>query len=394
MIETVTVETDTTTASTRSFPDGSHLIMISDAMMTLVDLLGALTSAWSKSKGRTRLTSTVRRATQARQSTQLAESDPLILGGAAALRYYIVHQRLWASSAKVSTHVDGRTAMNDTERGLGAWALFYILAHELGHVALEHTRQPKDAETQRHNELAADDFAYPRLHQTLWRWQEGREHHRDRCYDRALRHRHQYQSHVRPNPPGNSPPAFTVRLDRIAATYPPTPMRTVVASYWGFDRNGEPRTRRSHATARALLDGDARTPEFDTRHHRANYFTLIRGMDMITGYTPATCVAVHRGYDRPRRSRRCARRNGRDRLVRYRPRTGAPRPRGRRSRSGCTRASSTRGRSRSKPALVLPRSRRGSPRLRGARRPTTQARAWSTIGSLLPCSSCRTTDHQ
>lgn len=234
MIETVTVETDTTTASTRSFPDGSHLIMISDAMMTLVDLLGALTSAWSKSKGRTRLTSTVRRATQARQSTQLAESDPLILGGAAALRYYIVHQRLWASSAKVSTHVDGRTAMNDTERGLGAWALFYILAHELGHVALEHTRQPKDAETQRHNELAADDFAYPVCTRLFG---GGKKAANITGIVATIAHCAIAIStnpmFVR-TPPETHPPAFTVRLDRIAATYPPTPMRTVVASYWGL----------------------------------------------------------------------------------------------------------------------------------------------------------------
>lgn len=284
-IETVTVDTDTTSASTRSFQDGSHLIMVSDAMMTLVDLLGALLSAWSASKGGFRVISAVRRTMQARRSSELAGSDPVVLGGAASLRYYIVHQRLWASSAKVSTHVDARTAMNDTERGFGALSLFYVLAHELGHIALGHTSTAAahDANMQHDNELAADDFAYP----TCVRLFGGGN---DAANITAIVATIAQSAIALSTDPlfVRSPethPAFEVRLRRIAEQNP-APMETAARSYWGLtemvSRAIDAGTPLPENYWTAMLE----RPEFDTRQHRGAYFTMIRGMDMVAGFTP------------------------------------------------------------------------------------------------------------
>ncbi len=285
MIETVTVDTDTTSASTRSFPDGSHLIMVSDAMMTLVDLLGALLSAWSRSKGRTRITSSLRRTFQARRSSELTATDPVILGGAASLRYYIVHQRLWASSAKVSTDVNTHAAMHDTERGFGAWALFYVLAHELGHIALAHAKyaRPRAADAQRQNELAADDFAFPICTSLFGGGSEAGN------VTAIVATIAQSAIAISTDPlfvrsPETHPP-FQDRLHRIA-TLNPAQMETVTNAYWGFtemvSRGIDVGTPLPEQYWTAML---AR-PEFDSRHHDASYFNMIRGMDMVSGWTP------------------------------------------------------------------------------------------------------------
>lgn len=284
-IESVTVESDTTSASTRSFSDGSHLVMVSDAMMTLVDLLGALLSAWTASKGRLRITSTMRRTWQARRSSEVAATDPLVLGGAASLRYTIVHQRLWAMSAKVLPQYDIRTALTDTERGFGPWALFYILAHELGHIALGHTHPdaPRDARTQSRNELAADDFAYP----TCTRLFGGGDAAANITGVVAIVAQSAIAlstDHLFVRSPETHPPVLT-RLRRIAAQHP-GPVEAATSSYWGLtemvSRGIDADSPLPEHYWAAMMD----RPEFDTRHHSANYFTMIRGMDLIAGYTP------------------------------------------------------------------------------------------------------------
>jgi len=284
-IETVTVDTDTTSASTRSFPDGSHLIMVSDAMMTLVDLLGALLSTWSASKGRTRLTSAIRRTAQAGRSSQLAESDLLVLGGAATLRYYIVHQKLWASSAKVFPRSDTQVATVDPERGFGAWALFYLLAHELGHITLRHSAPTpaEDLETQRCNELAADDFAY----QTCTKLFGGGKDAGNITAIVATIAQSAIAISTDPlfvRSPETHPP-FRARLDRIARQNPKQ-MHTAASGCWGLaemvSRGITVATPLPERYWTAMLE----RPEFDTRQHSEGYFKMIRGMDMVSGYTP------------------------------------------------------------------------------------------------------------
>ncbi|MBV7706846.1 ImmA/IrrE family metallo-endopeptidase [Nocardia nova] len=162
-IFTVHAESDAVSASTRSFSDGSHLIAVSDATFTLCAHLSELLEVWRKKyRSEPRLT----RITGIRSNRRLQELDKeaqIIKAGAAALRYYLLHQRTLGQSAKVGPTRNENAMFQETpEFNLYIQAESFILAHELGHILLGHTAFEKSKlskDEQHRMEFEADTFA-------------------------------------------------------------------------------------------------------------------------------------------------------------------------------------------------------------------------------------------
>lgn len=278
-VEVVAVDSDTTSASTRSFPDGSHLIMVSDALMSLLQTLGELIVVWSKSKGRFRLFSTVRRVREYDMRDDLASTDPVIIGGAATLRYFILHQRAWATSAHVGTTLSLRDKLHAPELSLVSSALLFVLAHEVGHVALRHSRiaceVPADEQAR---ELEADLFAFEVLHRMT--------NNADAAYASAVLALSAIAITTGPlfiRAPETHPPV----ADRIANLFNHHPQGLQFAkAYWGFIEMVTGAIAVEQPLDQRCWEAMISQKEFDTRHHRREYFTLIRGFDNCININP------------------------------------------------------------------------------------------------------------
>ncbi|MGW5924203.1 hypothetical protein ACWFPY_34865 [Nocardia fluminea] len=164
----VTVDQSTVEAASLTKADGTHLIRISDAQISMLGLLRDLTLLWARGQSRFRMLSFGRRIWAAHRGT-LAEADDAIAAGAASIRYNILSQRIEGQSSQVSAPI--RLASNvRVDDGVAAGlALMFLVAHELGHIVLGHTRRAEEATTAiRHRfEFAADAFGLDLLVRTL-----------------------------------------------------------------------------------------------------------------------------------------------------------------------------------------------------------------------------------
>lgn len=139
-------------ASCESFPDGSGLVLVSDALITLARRLAAFNSLW---RGPSGLRSRLGRAHKVRvaqeRPNEIAES-PEVTAAVAALRYTTQHIRAWGLSAGLGLRKE-ECGFRD-----GALAPVFVLAHEIGHFVLGHGGEG-DARSTAEREFEADEFA-------------------------------------------------------------------------------------------------------------------------------------------------------------------------------------------------------------------------------------------
>jgi hypothetical protein len=126
------VAEESAAAWVEGFDDGSALVRVSDAMLSMCSHLGALNAAYWTRMGidKPGLRKIWRLAKLARQSEA---ADPLTT---ASLRFYLVQQRIFGLAAKRSPELAGQT--EDTAAVMGHVAFVFVLAHEAAHFALGH----------------------------------------------------------------------------------------------------------------------------------------------------------------------------------------------------------------------------------------------------------------
>lgn len=215
----VIVNTDAVGASSQRYAHGDGLIRISDGLYSLTGHLAET--------GQLVL---MARKTVSERSALLAAS--------AALRFNIHQRRVWDLPGKIGAS-DHRLALQESERGTAA--LFFILAHEIGHLALGHppasVARALPAREVHQLELDADSFAARVL--------EGMEHRGDLAHGAAAQgcrlglmaaDFHERSGFIRPP---RTHPSRSVRVDNLA---------------WLLDGRAEPLSRAAEMAIELALD--------------------------------------------------------------------------------------------------------------------------------------------
>lgn len=140
-VETVAFDSETFCASSQTFEDGSSLIRVSDTVWGFTTHMAELLTVWFASRSKFRYRA-LHKTLQHLDSPSLAE-DQSYLAITAALRFYIQHQRILGCAGMAAPSIPARKRIANKYLGLGTGALFFIVAHEMAHIALGHTRQSK-----------------------------------------------------------------------------------------------------------------------------------------------------------------------------------------------------------------------------------------------------------
>lgn len=138
-------------AETELYDDGSALIRVSDALLSLSAHLDDYRGMWRNEAGARGMRSVMR-------SLRLGESAPehlrfnhSIVAGAAAIRYYLYSQRFWGVSCAIGVK---------RARPTKSFPVLFILIHEIAHAILGHDlRRCGDLDTRHRWEFEADHFA-------------------------------------------------------------------------------------------------------------------------------------------------------------------------------------------------------------------------------------------
>ncbi|MFC3502954.1 hypothetical protein ACFOOK_18495 [Micromonospora krabiensis] len=129
----VTLKQEKVMARLRPLPDGSALVLISDATFTLCHLYAGCAAEGMAQLQSGRRLRDLWRAGRAVRDNRLG-ADPVLLGG--LLRYYLVNQRIYALAAKL-----GHRQTRQTET-ISLWlsmqAMSFALCHEIAHHVLDH----------------------------------------------------------------------------------------------------------------------------------------------------------------------------------------------------------------------------------------------------------------
>lgn len=139
-------------ASCESFPDGSGLVIVSDALSTLVWRLSVFNGAWRGNGGLRSRLNRRRKVRDAHRNPKLVADDHFVKAATAALRYSIQHIRTWVTSAAIGLHKEN-AGLRD-----GVFAAAFIHAHEIGHFMLGHGDK-QNLTSSVINEFEADEFA-------------------------------------------------------------------------------------------------------------------------------------------------------------------------------------------------------------------------------------------
>ena len=132
-----TLLSDEVMAEMSPLSDGSGLVLISDALMSLCIHMSQVNALWLGSATEKRgLRGMVTLANAVRQATSSSRS----LVGGALLRYHLLHQRLYGLSAKL-TPLLSESGLRISEV-VTMCALQFICAHEAAHFALGHSTDP------------------------------------------------------------------------------------------------------------------------------------------------------------------------------------------------------------------------------------------------------------
>lgn len=308
-IEIVGIESDSLGQThTEEFTDGSALIRVSDSMMSGCGQMYGLMSLAAAPYGRN-----LKRAIAGWSRTQ-GNSDidhrSTVLG-ATSLRYESIHQQVWARSAKLTTKGNVRSKYDDKFVGNRTHnAVMFILAHEMAHVLLGHTREKLEASEQAMTlapkqlhawELEADAWALGCIESIplLMRRRSGGP------VEGAVIALMAIQMNTEPlfiRAPESHPTAS----DRISelwsrSSYPSEtlPFLSLVSDMVGHA--GSVQTSLPVEWWDALLEA----PEFDSSWHTEAYFRMIRGFDAsatwstsrIIDYLNSTSRDAHDGND-------------------------------------------------------------------------------------------------
>lgn len=150
---------DDVSAQLVSFEDGSGMVQMSDAAMSLCSLYAQVIGSGLSGIGtRTRLGGMWRAFRAARQGR--VNLDPELLTG--LLRYYNIHQRLFGLAGKLGLRLTPAAEPMAALIGMQAW--LFVLGHEMAHHVLGHEVGPHGSSTacsaDRQRELDADRLAY------------------------------------------------------------------------------------------------------------------------------------------------------------------------------------------------------------------------------------------
>ncbi|WP_162958566.1 phage exclusion protein Lit family protein [Nocardia yunnanensis] len=289
-------DTELNEATTVGFPDGSHLIRISDAQLSLLALFGDLLRAWSRSKGRFLPLSLLRRTWEIQSGRANPEED-VILAGAASIRYYIHHQRAVGVSAQVASSFSRKNVLREDEAsGARAVALLFLVAHEMSHVVLGHTaskRSELSRDEQHGCEFEADAFGVELVTRVLG----GQQQHRLAAATYAIVGL--LAISVASDPlylrPPETHPAVQTRIDRVAAIAGPDYAQTIVLG-WGLNemvKLGTAVDRPFDARCWTALQAH---PAFDTTFHIPGYYKTIQGYDMWIDGDPQRAMALIQSF--------------------------------------------------------------------------------------------------
>ena len=137
-IHPVFLDYEDTFALTKTYPDGSALVRVTNAIMTSCQLVAAVNKVALRYD---------------RWPSRGARRSEVVLPAVAALRFYLIHQRALGISAKVLPTGTGRKQLDD----LDTLPILFLFAHELGHHWLQHGVGDPAAHQL---ELDADRFAH------------------------------------------------------------------------------------------------------------------------------------------------------------------------------------------------------------------------------------------
>lgn len=289
-IEIVGVESESVGHThTEEFADGSALIRISDSMTSgcgqVFDLLAFAAKPYGKK---------LNRAARAWRSTKGdGEIDRRTVALAtAALRYETIHQQVWAKSAKIGTSQNLRTRFTDKLTQHSHNSLIFILAHEMAHVVLGHTRTKLAATTsgsrlsteQLHAwELEADLWALQCLERlpSLTAWKTGE---RLEGAVVALIAIHMNSGPLFVRIPSSHPDTghrINQLLEGSTARLPESSpfLEMLLDAAGNAAATGEP-------VPAAWWDGLLSAPEFDSSWHSPDYFRMIRSIDDSRSWSP------------------------------------------------------------------------------------------------------------
>lgn len=279
-IELVAVDSEQASATTRPFADGSQLVMVSDAMMSLIGHLGELLAVWGRAKGRNRYVSAFRREREFGRRDELGPNDPIVLGGAAALRFYIQQQRVFALAAKIGPMMSRRHVLRNVDAGLSAVAVQFVVAHEIGHVMLGHTAEPAGADIvrQHQREFEADEFGFDIISHATGS--------PGLAAEAALIGLSAIAVSAEPvfvRPPESHPPV----VDRLANILSRAQQsRSAVNRHWGLVEMVSRAINTATSLPQECWEHMLTHRTFDTRHHSPQYFNVIRNYDISIDFTP------------------------------------------------------------------------------------------------------------
>jgi hypothetical protein len=148
-----------------SFEDGSGMVQMSDAAMSLCSLYAQVVGSGLAGIGsRTRLGGMWQAFRAARKGR--VDLDPELLTG--LLRYYNIHQRLFGLAGKLGLQLAPAAEPMAALIGMQAW--LFVLGHEMAHHVLGHELAPSGSSTacsaDRQRELDADQLAYAAVSRT------------------------------------------------------------------------------------------------------------------------------------------------------------------------------------------------------------------------------------
>ncbi|MGV9676418.1 hypothetical protein ACWDSJ_14150 [Nocardia sp. NPDC003482] len=289
-------DTELSEATTVRFADGSHLIRISDAQLSLLALIGDLLRAWARSKGRFRILSLLRRSWEIESGRANPEED-VILAGAASIRYYIHHQRAVGVSAQVASSFSRKNALRDDESsGARAVALLFLIAHEMSHILLHHTatqRSQLRRDKQHRFEFEADALGVELVSRMLG----GAQQHRLAAVSYAIVGLMAIS--VTSNPlyvrPPETHPDIQSRIDRLATVAGPTFAQTLALS-WGLVEMMKLGTAVDRPLEARCWTALQVHPAFDTTFHTPGYYKTIQGYDMWIDGDPQRAMSVIQGF--------------------------------------------------------------------------------------------------
>lgn len=154
-------ESDMVAATSETFSDGSCLIRVSDGLLSLCRNFSDLNHLWLGRGKVARAINLWKHGLRTVRGIDPMSTSSAVGTGTAAVRYYILHQRLWGTSAILGSP---NGSLDEAGESFAQLALLFIVAHEVGHYVLQHpSRQPVaaglDAAAAHGWEYAADAFA-------------------------------------------------------------------------------------------------------------------------------------------------------------------------------------------------------------------------------------------